>query len=325
MLTQAIYIAVQALYVGSEWALIAIAFGFVVRTTNIFHLALGGMYTVGSGVFYYLTVRLGASQLGAAVLAIFLTGLLGTVIDRLVYQPVTGSYGRRKAAALSPFVASLGVLIILQNGAQLALGASPLYVPTPDLGIVTIGGARVLTWNLVKVVISLGFALLFMLWLSRTRTGATALALGQSVEGAGVVGISESAVRLQIFFATGLFAGLGGVLAILSHPSLPHEGLPIVLYGSLIALILPNASALMSWILAICFAAIYSSSIAMVGGGWEDVILQCSLMTGIIITRIVLPMLERRRIVRRLESGSASNAGHSGSDRGGELIARPEQ
>ena len=308
MSTQAIYIIVQSLYVGSEWALIAIAFGFVVRTTNIFHLALGGIYTLGSGAFYYFTIRLGLSQPIAALMAVLLSGLAGVIIDSVVYQPVTGSYGRRKAAALAPFVASLGILIILQNGIQLLLGASPLYVPTPDLGVVSIAAAKVLGWNLVKVAISLVSALMFLLWLAQTRAGASALALGQNVEGAGVIGISERAVRLKIFFVTGLLGGLGGVLAILSHPSLPHDGLPIVLYGSLIALILPDANALMSWVLAICFAAIYAASIAWIGGGWEDVILQCSLMAAIILARIILPALDRRRIVRALEAGSSTAA-----------------
>lgn len=304
MITTITYVVVHSLYVGSEWALIAIAFGFVVRTTNLFHLALGGIFTVGSGAFYLATIRFKLSQLSGAVVAILICGLLGVLIDSAIYQSVTGSYGERKASNLSTFVASLGVLIVLQNVAQLILGASPLYVPTPDLGVVSLAGANVLTWNLVKVVISLGVALIFMLWLAKTRAGASAIALGQSVEGAGVVGISERSVRFQTFFVTGLLAGLGGVLAILSHPTLPHEGLPIVLYGSLIALILPEASALVSWFIAIGFAVIYVTGTTLVGGGWEEVILQCALMIGITLTRIVLPLLERRRIVRKLEGGA---------------------
>ncbi|MGE0154973.1 MAG: branched-chain amino acid ABC transporter permease [Reyranellaceae bacterium] len=297
-MTHFLEILIQAFYTGAEWALIAIGFGFIARTTNIFHLALGALFSVGGYSVYLLSVRNGLPiPLGIAG-GVVLAGLIGSLIDRFIYQPVTGLYGQRKVNHLAPFVTSLGILIVIQNVIQVWFGASPLYVQPPDLGVTQIGGSRVLTWNLLKAAISLLACALFAFWLARTRTGASAVALGQSAEGASVVGVSETSVRFQIFFATGVLAGLGGSLAILSHPTLPGDGFPIVLYGALISLIMPKAGIMTWWLASVGAAFIYAQSIASIGGGWQDTILQSVLMGGIVVSRILIPWLQRRAKLR---------------------------
>lgn len=297
-MTHFLEILIQALYTGAEWALIAVGFGFIVRTTNIYHLALGALFSVGGYSVYLLSVRNGLPILLGILAGAVLAGLVGSAIDRLIYQPVTGLYGQRKANHLAPFVTSLGVLIVIQNLIQVGFGASPLYVAPPELGVTEIAGTRVLTWNLFKAGISLAACAAFATWLSRTRTGASAVALGQSAEGASVVGVSETSVRFQIFLATGMLAGLGGSLAILSHPTLPGDGFPIVLYGSLISLILPKAGVMVWWIASVGAAYVYAQSIASIGGGWQDTILQSVLMGAIVVSRILIPWLQRRAKLR---------------------------
>lgn len=304
-MSQILDVILQAFYTGAVWALVGVAFGFIARTTNIFHLALGGIYAIGAyGCFFVATV-LGAPVLVAAVMGVLFAGIAGGLLDWAVYQPVTGLYGQRKIDRLSPFIASLGALIVMQNGVQLIFGASPLYLGTPDWGVASIGGSRVLVWNLVKIGISFAAIAAFAIWLTRTRAGASALALGQSPEGASVVGISERAVRMQIFFATGMFGGLAGVLAILTHPTLPHDGLAIVIYGALISLILPKANVMVWWLMAVAAALIYAGAIAAIGGGWHDIVLQSALMTAVVISRIIVPAIQRRRILEQATAAAA--------------------
>lgn len=297
-MTHFLEILIQAFYTGAEWALIAIGFGFIARTTNIFHLALGALFSVGGYSVYLLSVRNGLPIPLGIVAGVVLAGLIGSAIDRFIYQPVTGLYGQRKVNHLAPFVTSLGILIVIQNVIQVWFGASPLYVQPPELGVTQIGETRVLTWNLLKAALSLLACMGFAFWLSRTRTGASAVALGQSAEGASVVGVSETSVRFQIFFATGMLAGLGGSLAILSHPTLPGDGFPIVLYGALISLIMPKAGIMTWWFASVGAAFIYAQSIASIGGGWQDTILQSVLMGGIVVSRIIIPWLQRRARLR---------------------------
>ncbi|MFZ5780166.1 MAG: branched-chain amino acid ABC transporter permease [Pseudomonadota bacterium] len=308
-MTHVLEILIQALYTGAEWALIAVGFGFMVRTTNIYHLALGALFSVGGYSVYLLSVRNGLPIPLGVVAGAVLAGLVGSAIDRLIYQPVTGLYGQRRVNHLAPFVTSLGILIVIQNGIQIWFGASPLYVTPPDFGVTEIAGTRVLTWNLFKAGLSLAACAAFAIWLSRTRTGASAVALGQSAEGASVVGVSEASVRFQIFLATGVLAGLGGGLAILSHPTLPQDGFPIVLYGALISLILPKAGVMVWWVASVGAAYVYAQSIATIGGGWQDTILQSLLMGAIVVSRILIPWMQRRARLRASIAGvCAANA-----------------
>jgi branched-subunit amino acid ABC-type transport system permease component len=312
-MSQFLAIFIQALYTGAEWALIAVGFGFIARTTNIFHLALGALYSIGGYGVFLLAVRYGLPLIPVVVVAAILAGLAGSLIDMFIYQPVTGLYGQRKINHLAPFVTSLGVMIVLRNLIQLWFGASPIYVEQPDFGIADIGGAKVQAWNLFKVAISIAACWAFALWLSRTRAGISATALGQSAEGASVIGVSEKTVRFQIFFATGVLAGLGGGLAILSHPTLPGDGFPIVLYGALISLILPKAGVMVWWLASVGAAYVYAQAIASIGGGWQDTILQGVLMLGIVVSRVIIPGYQRYAMLRqgaqqRLRSKDDSNA-----------------
>jgi branched-chain amino acid transport system permease protein len=297
-MSQFLEIFIQALYTGAEWALIAVGFGFIARTTNIFHLALGALFSVGGYAVFLFAVRYGMPVIPIVIAAAILAGLLGSGIDRFIYQPVTGLYGQRKVNHLAPFVTSLGVMIVLRNLIQLWFGASPIYVQQPDFGIADIGGAKVQAWNLLKVAISMAACFAFAMWLRRTRAGTSAMALGQSAEGASVIGVSEKTVRFQIFLATGCLAGLGGGLAVLSHPTLPGDGFPIVLYGALISLILPRAGVMVWWLSSVGAAFIYAQAIASIGGGWQDTILQGVLMLGIVISRVIIPGYRRYAMLR---------------------------
>lgn len=292
-------ILIQAFYTGAEWALIAVGFGFIARTTSIYHLALGALFSVGGYSVFLLAMSYGMPLIPAVIVAAILAGLFGSAIDMFIYQPVTGLYGQRKVNHLTPFVTSLGVMIVLRNLIQLWFGASPIYVDQPDFGITDFGGAKVQTWNLIKVAISIAACFAFAMWLARTRAGVSATALGQSAEGASVIGVSERTVRFQIFFATGCLAGLGGGLAILSHPTLPGDGFPIVLYGALISLILPNVGVMAWWLASVGAAFVYALAIATIGGGWQDTILQGVLMLGIVVSRVVIPAYQRHVVLRR--------------------------
>ncbi len=278
--------------------MIAVGFGLIARTCGIFHLAIGSLFGVGGYGLYVGIVDYGLGRIPAVALAMLVTAVASTVIDRFVYQPVTGLHGQRQFNHLAPFVASLGVMIVLRNILQLGFGASPLAVEPPALGAAAFAGARVLVWNLARAAISLAAILAFAAWLRGTRTGLSLTALSQSAEGASVVGISERSVRFQLFLATGALTGLAGALAMMSHPTMPGDGFPVMLYGSLVALLLPGAGPVGWWLGAVAAAFIYGVGVILAGNGWEDTILQATLLAGIIVTRVVVPRWRRRVSVR---------------------------
>jgi len=289
---------VQAFYVGSEWALIAVGFGLIARTCGIFHLAIGSLFGVGAYCLYLGVAQAGFGRIPAVLLAMVVTALVSAAVDRVVYQPVTGLQGQRQFNHLAPFVASLGVMIVLRTLLQILFGASPLAVEPPALGVAAFAGARVLTWNLWRAGIAVAAILLFAAWLRGTRAGLSLTALAQSAEGASVIGISERGVRLQLFLATGALAGLAGALSMMTHPIMPGDGFAVMLYGSLVALLFPGAGPIGWWLGSVAAALIYGIGVILVGNGWEDTILQATLLACIVVTRVLLPRLRRRLSLR---------------------------
>ncbi len=289
---------VQALYVGSEWALIAIGFGLVARTCGLYHLAIGALFGVGAYVAYAAFAH-GSPRSAAVVVGVAATALVSVAIDRFVYQRVTGLQGERNVGHLAPFVASLGVLTVLRSLLQLIFGASPLAIEQPALGVVTLGRVHVLGWNLAQAAVAFLAIVALDLWLRLTRAGLGVAALAESAEGASVVGVSERWVRLQIFAATGALAGVAGALSIITHPISPGDGFQVMLYGSLISLLLPSAGPLGWWAASVAAALVYGVAIVWVGGGWEDTILQAALLGAIVVTRVLWPRLRAARAQRR--------------------------
>lgn len=136
-----IQIIIYGLLAGCIYTLIAIGFAIVYRTVRFFHFAHGVVYAAGAYVAYAVISCQGSGiggqesgissrlsivggQLIAAVLAgIIGAGILGVLIDWLVYKPLR----KRKAPNLVFLLASFGIFIFIQNLLQLIFGADTHY------------------------------------------------------------------------------------------------------------------------------------------------------------------------------------------------------
>lgn len=301
-------ILLQGVFVGAGWGLVAVAFGLIARITGIFHIAIGGVYGLASYQYLWGAGDLGLPMAAAILLATLLSAGIGLLIDVLIYQRITGLHGKRKhanklVAEAGPFVASIGALIVLDSTSQLWFGASPLGGHPPKLGVIDILGARVANWDFVKLALSLAAVIAMALWLARTRSGRAASALGESAEGASVVGIDERSIRLIVFATTGALAGLGGAIAVISNPTVPGTGLTIVLYGALVTMILPDSKIFTWWLASLGLGILYSAASVTYNSGWAEIIVQSFLVISLIVGRILLPQWKRRR---KLRSGVAA-------------------
>src|SRR2546429_8039073 len=82
-----------------------------------------------STLFPYTTLFRAAMLTAAVAVAV-----LGIVSERLIFHPL------RKASPLHPKIASIGLLLFLEAGAQALWGADFQRLPTPHTSIVEMGG-----------------------------------------------------------------------------------------------------------------------------------------------------------------------------------------
>src|SRR6201987_2761625 len=193
-----IQLTIDALTLGSVYALIALGYTLVYGVLKLLNFAHGDVFMVGSFVGFGVFQLLGGSD-PVLPLWLFLTVVtlsamavcagLGVAIERFAYRPL------RDAPRIAPLISALGVSFFLANSMQLLFGAQQfnyasynlsggaLYFHGFDLDHVHIPLLRIIT-------IGAAFLLMIVLWLlvNRTRTGKAKRATKFDCEAAWVLG-----------------------------------------------------------------------------------------------------------------------------------------
>ena len=217
---------------GGVFAALALALVLTYRSSGVINFATGAIamfsaYSYGSlreGELLVLIPGLpGSIDLGgelgfvpAALIALVETALLGAILYLLVFRPL------RDAPPLARAVASLGVMIVIQEMTAIRVGTSPVSVrpifPTKrwELGSLTLLSDR---FSLAVTIV--GVTVLLALLYRSTRFGLVTRASAESETGAFVTGISPDRVALLNWMISATVAGLAGILIAPISPLTP--------------------------------------------------------------------------------------------------------
>lgn len=221
---------VNALALGSVYALFALGFTLIFGVLGVINLSHGAVFMLGAYAALLLVAKL-HFPLWAAVLGAMLgCGLLGLLIDCLVLRPLRA----RNAPHLAPMIATIGVAILLTSLAQGIFGAEVARFP---FGAITdqtyrLGPIQASTLQLGTILMAfvLMAALLFVL--HRTRFGLRLRAVAENPKTAHLLGINVEGVFRSVAFAAAALGGAAGVLVGLSFNSIsPFMGQPILPKG----------------------------------------------------------------------------------------------
>lgn len=188
---------VNGLMVGMIYVLMAIGFTMVFGIMRIVNFAHGEFYMVGAFLFAILYGSYGLPFAASLVLAVAATGLVGLVMERLVFSRFRGN-------EVNGMIASLGIALIMQNSALLIWGPSPRSVPPVVSGVLSMAGV-VFPWSRLVVIFGavLAVGLLYLL-IAHTQIGRAMRAVAQDSEIALVQGI-----RVEVIFPVAFVIGVG--------------------------------------------------------------------------------------------------------------------
>jgi len=215
MLGSLIQQTVNALTIGSIYALIALGYTMVYGVLRMINFAHGEMFMLGAYVAFLVLSMLigtvgaaGAIALTAAfVIAIFLVGVIGVGIERIAYKPL------RNSTRLAPMLSSLGVSLSLVTGIQILAGPQPVAFPSffPVVRYDVLGGT--ITSMQIGILIA-AFALMFGLQflVNRSRIGIIVRAVSESRPTAQLLGINVNGAISMVFFVGPLLGAAGGIL-----------------------------------------------------------------------------------------------------------------
>lgn len=215
MLGTVIQQTVNALTIGSIYALIALGYTMVYGVLRMINFAHGEMFMLGAYAaflaFSLLIGNIGAANAFILTLAFFSAivgvGLLGVGVERLAYKPL------RNSTRLAPMLSSLGVSLSLVTGIQILAGPQPVAFPNffPTTRYEVLGGivTSVQVWILIAA-----FVLMFGLHIlvNRSRIGVIVRAVSESRTTAQLLGIKVNQAISMVFFAGPVLGAAGGIL-----------------------------------------------------------------------------------------------------------------
>ncbi|MBI4610078.1 MAG: branched-chain amino acid ABC transporter permease [Candidatus Rokubacteria bacterium] len=226
-------LTVNGLIGGSLFALLAISFGIILATTRTFHFAHGIVYTAAAYAAYAFAEKLSIPLGLAVVLAVAAAGLVGVGIEVLVYQPLRRLY----ASQLTILIASLGVLIIIENAIAIFFGTDAKILSGFPSRLIVLGGVAFTTLHLTVVLVSWGLFGILLLYLYGTRSGRTMRAVANSPEMAEIVGIDTRRVFVTAFAIGSALAAPAAILYTLDKGATPDMGVTAVLMAAIAVIV----------------------------------------------------------------------------------------
>ena len=212
--------SLNALQLGSIYALIALGYTMVYGILTMINFAHGDLFMVGAFVCFLAAVYLKLPFLPTLLVSMGSVALLGVVIERLAYKPL------REAPRVSAIITALGVGIFLENF-TLALAPYPKNIP-PLLPNTTwnFGGLSISSLQVIIIVLSVALMILLDFIVQRTMVGMAMRAISWDKAIVPLLGVPLDLV-ISITFAIGTSLGAAaGTMYGLAYPVIdPYMGI----------------------------------------------------------------------------------------------------
>ena len=213
----------NGLTLGSVYSLVALGLTLVYGILHIPNFSHGALFMAGAYAAFFAASVLGANYWLALAFAVIATAGIAVLSERLIFSRL------RDNPPLHDMIAAIGLLLVIEAIAQAYWGADFHRLREPYPGIwqwlrVNAG----LVMPIQRGIIILGAVLMMLalhLFLTRTTTGATIIAMAQNREGASLVGIDLTRVSIITFAISGALAAIAAVLFVpisLIFPSMGH-------------------------------------------------------------------------------------------------------
>jgi branched-chain amino acid transport system permease protein len=194
--------------VGSIYALVALGFALIYRTTNVVNFAQGDFAMLGAFSMVVLTIDLGLPYwLGILATLALMVGL-GALFNLAVYYPL------RNRSFLPVIISTIGASILLENGVLATYGPRPQILDSmfPDLPGLSIGEVFLDTQYIVILVVAVAMVALQYLFFERTLIGKKMQATSQDKEMASLLGIPVMTMIMITFMYSAALGALAGIL-----------------------------------------------------------------------------------------------------------------
>lgn len=206
-MTQVIQRLIDALSLGSTYALLALALTLVYSVMNLINFAYG-MLLVWSAYIATVLINHHVPLSAVVVLCVLFTVLLSMLIGRLAFRPFL------TAPPTTLLITSFGVELVLQYAVIVVFGENPhiLVVPAFFNEVLHVGGVRIPSIELITIGTAIVTLLMLYVLLNRTSFGIQVRAAAEKPDISRLMGVKPARVLAIVFGISGAIAGLVGLL-----------------------------------------------------------------------------------------------------------------
>ena len=198
---------INAVSIGSLYALMAIGLAMVFGILRLINFAHGDLIMVGSYVAL-LVMMLGLPFAVAAVAGLAASTLAGLAMERVAYRPLRGAH------EIAMLLTSFSVTIFLENLAIILFRPTSRPFPAPSVlrSVIILGKLQVAGLDLIAIAVAALLLVALTVFVRSTNIGIAMRAASQDLLAARLMGINVNRVVAAAFAIGSLLAGVGGLL-----------------------------------------------------------------------------------------------------------------
>jgi len=203
-------VLVNGIYLGAQYALIALGLTLIFALMNVLNFAHGQMYVIGGFVTYTVVAQFGMPFLVGVICSAAALAVIGALIEKFLFRPII----RKSAREESTMLVAAGIAFLLDALILLFFGEKQRGVPRIVEGVFNWDFRIIIPYDRILIcVLAIGIIGGFIAFMQYTRTGRALRALAQDRNAAQLMGIDVDRYSMIGFAIGAMLAGIvGGLL-----------------------------------------------------------------------------------------------------------------
>ena len=215
-------VLVNGLYLGAQYALIALGLTLIFSLMNVLNFAHGQMYVLGGFVTYTVVSQFGLPFIVGLLASGVALAIIGALVERFLFRSVIRNSKREESTMLL----AAGIAFFLDAVILLAFGEKQRGLPKIVDGVLNWDFVIIMPYDRILIgALALAMVAVFILFMQHSKTGRAMRALAQDKVAARLMGVDVDRYSMIGFALGAMLAGVvGGLLVTITGINLGMGG-----------------------------------------------------------------------------------------------------